>query len=304
MSSWQLLRHLTAFWSAIDNPIFWRETFRPPIWQAIVTRIARATGLSLMLGGLVCYLNTLLVFYLNNLLILLVPLLLLWMWLLGMTLGPVVVQERQNHTWETLLTTPLSTETILLGKAGGAMWWLRHLMRLMSGVLMLMALGVGVSSLVLVPSSWGTNSYSQLPTGLFCGLTTILPLVSAILFVLDRMQQFVLTALAALAASVSSTTVRGSMTWASVAAMVVWLLDILAAALLMAVQPDFGVRNAGSNMLMISTLGPMIGYLTKLPIVPMVLCMLGTMLIRELAVRRLWIWTVQRARQPLIDEES
>jgi len=290
MSSWKLLRHLIVFWSAVDNPVFMRETRRLPVWHDVYTRISRATGLALMLGGLGCYLSTLLVFYLNNLLILLVPFLLFWTLMLGLTLAPAVVEEREQRTWDTLRTTPLTIETILLGKMGGALWWLRDVIRAVSGLLILVAAGIGLVSLVLAPA----NTRNDLPQFL-CAAAIVLPLASASLFVIDRAQQFVLTVMAALAAGTTARSVRLALASASAAAFGVWLADVGVAVVLISVQPQRIATTSLSELVGLLTLGPMAGYLTRLPLGTTALYVALTLISREVAIRILWRWTVRAA---------
>jgi ABC-type Na+ efflux pump permease subunit len=290
MSSWRLLQHLIVFWNAVDNPIFMRETRRLPVWHDVYTRISRATGLALMLGGLGCYLSTLLVFYLNNLLILLVPFLFFWTLLLGLTLAPTVVEEREQRTWETLRTTPLTIETILLGKMGGALWWLRDVIRAVSGLLLLVAAGIGLVSLVLAPA----NSTASLPHVL-CAAAVALPLISAAAFVIDRAQQFVLTVVAALAAGTSARSVRIALAASSTAALGVWLADVGVAVLLISFQPQQIATTSLSELVGLLTLGPMAGYLTRLSIGTTVLYVTLTLVAREVAIRLLWHWTIRAA---------
>lgn len=290
MSSWKLLRHLIAFWSAVDNPIFMRETRRLPVWHDIYTRISRATGLALMLGGLGCYLSTLLVFYLNNLLILLVPFLLFWTLMLGLTLAPTVVEEREQRTWDTLRTTPLTIETILLGKMGGALWWLRDVIRVVSGLLILVAAGIGLVSLVLAPA----NTSDSLPQVL-CAAAIVLPLLSSALFVIDRAQQFVLTVVAALAAGTTARSVRIALASSSAAAFGVWLADVGIAVVLISFQPQRIATTSLSELVGLLTLGPMAGYLTRLPLHTTALYVALTLISREIAIRLLWRWTIRAA---------
>ena len=290
MSSWQLLRRLIGFWQAIDNPVFLRETARPPVWHGIAAWMERSTGITLALGGLACYLSTLLIFYLNSLLVILTGLLLIWTLLISLTLAPSVVQERQHQTWDTLRTVPLSLETILLGKAGGALWWLRNPIRIMSGILLVVAIGIGMVSLVVIPNDTPVRPDESRPP-LLCALALLAPLTSAALFVFDRAQQFVLTVLAALAVSVSSSNVRSALSGAIVAALITWLVDVGVASVLLALQPNAPVP----PLLMLATFGPVVGYMAELPLTTMLGFVGVTLLTREIAVRGLWYWTVRTA---------
>lgn len=296
MSSWKLLHKLTAFWAAVDNPIFWRETFRPPVWQGITAQAARVSGLTLALAGVFCYLNTLLVFYVHSLLILLVPIFILWTIMIGLTLGPAVVKERELGTWEILRSTSLSLEEILIGKAAGGLWWLRHMFQTLSGLVVLIAIGLGLGSLILTPSDFDFGPVS-LPGQAVCALALLLPLVTAIAFIADRAQQFVLMATTALAVSTSSSTVRVALPAASIATIAVWIIDVGLAVIVLAAQPDAALSRMGRPILTLSTLGPTVAYLSMLPLDRMLLYVTLTLITREIAVRVIWRWAFNKANQ-------
>lgn len=294
MTSWKILRHLIIFWSAADNPVFLRETQRPPIWHNYYARLSQTTGLALMLGGLSCYMLTLLVFFLQNLLILLVPLLGFWLLLTGLTLAPAVVGERERYTWETLRTTPLEMPAILLGKAGGALWWERDMLRVMIGALILFAAGVGLVSLVLVPTNEAGTL--QIPSSLICLAALILPIVMAVTFIVDRAQYFVLIVVSMLAASASTRSTRGALAGATVTTLIIWMVDIGVAGTVLALQPGRATLTVETDWLVLVTLGPVASYMTELDIGPMFATIGLTLVARELLIRAIWQLTVQRAQ--------
>lgn len=295
MSSWRLLRTLISFWTSIDNPIFVRETTYPPMWYRMAARLSEATGVVLALGGLGCYISVLLTFYLNNLLVLLAPALVLWIVLIASSLGPVIVLERERRTWETLRTVPLPTEMILLGKAGGALWWLRDLIRIMGGILLLVAVGIGLVSLVVIPNASDSN-LDVLPTSLICGAFLVLPVLSAVVYILDRAQQFVLMAVAALAVSAQSQTVRTAMSGAVVAALILWMIDAGMAIVMLALLPHGASAPSNMNIMALVTLGPIASYLSALSLVYAAVTIAGTLALREIVIRVLWAWVVRAAQ--------
>ncbi|MBN2302905.1 MAG: hypothetical protein JXQ72_00420 [Anaerolineae bacterium] len=296
MSSWKLLRALTSFWTLIDDPVFARETAHPPVWYAVVARLSHATGLMLAVGGLGCYLTVLITFYFNSFLVILLPFLVLWIVLVASTLGAVVVQERERRTWETLRTVPLDVERLILGKAGGALWWLRDLIRVMGGILMLVAIGIGLVSLVLIPNT-AESQVDWLPSTLLCGIVLVLPLVSAAVYIADRAQQFVLMAMASLAISAQSSSVRVAMSWAVVAAFCVWLVDIGMAIIVLAVLPREDVFVRDTNLIALALLGPVVSYLSALSLPLASLTIGGTLAVREGLIRLVWRLTVRAARE-------
>jgi hypothetical protein len=293
MNSFKLLRHLVIFWNAIENPLFIRETNHPPVWYRLYVRMARTSGLSLVLGGLLCYVSIVLVFLMNNILILVVPVLMFWMVLTSLTLAPVVVGERERRTWETLRTTPLDVETILVGKAGGALWWQRDMLRVMIGLLLLFAAGVGLVSLILVPTS---DETAGLSSTLLCGAALVIPLIISLAFIADRVQQFALTVVSVLAASASARDGRMALSGAVVVSLLLWLVDIGIAGLLLAIQPDRATLAAETNWMVLATLGPVAGYLAELPLGKLALYVGGTLIAREIMVRLIWRRTIRRAQ--------
>lgn len=295
MSSWKLLTNLIVFWNAVENPVFLRTTRYPPVWYAVYARLVNASGFMLAAGGLSCYLATLIAFYLNSLLVLLIPVMLLWTLLVGMTLAPVIVGEREHRTWETLLATPLPVETIVLGKASGALWWLRDAIRIMMGLLVLSAGAIGLVGLILTPAGSGADP-DALPSSVLCAATLVVPLAAAGLFVVDRAQYFVLTVVAALAASTTANTNRAALSAASTAAFAVWLVDAGLSAGALVLLPGDAIARTSGDTLALATLGPFVGFMAELSLGRLALFAGGTLLIREVLVRVLWRWTLHRAR--------
>lgn len=274
MSSWQIFRRLTDYWGAIENPVFAREIQRVPLWQRYASRAAQSSGLTVTLGGVLCYLGLLIAYYAETVLVLFVPLALGWTLLISLTLAPIVVREREENTWHTLRTTPLEIDAIVLGKAAGALWWLRYLLRGVMGLTVLGAVGVGIGSLIFV--SFESAPLSRLPVPVVCGLTLALPLVSSVLFLVDRGQQAVLAALAALTAT---------------------LLD---AGLGLLVLTQLGQLTAPLHEtgLLLMLFGPTVMYLAELPVWVALLAALSTMLLRETLVWIGWRWMLRAARLP------
>jgi len=291
MSSWKLLRGLLAFWSVVENPVFWRETFRPPMWHHLMQRMAQASGLLLILAGLACYLTVLLAL-LVDLLAVIMAVLVLWVLLLGLSVSPVIVRERERQTWETLRTTPLSTETIILGATAGALWWMRGPLRVMMIVVLLVSSVVGLGSFVLAPKTTNTDP-GTIPGYVLCAMTLGLPLLMALFFLADRAQQFVVMILAALSASSSAHSVRTAVPAGMVAMLIVWALDVALAGLLLAGH-EFGFRDVSQRVMALAIFGPTVAYLSEFSPERTVLYITLTLAIREVVVHGLW-WRVVRA---------
>lgn len=290
-TSWSLLSYLITFEEARSNPVFVRETARRPIWQGAVVRLRRATGALLALSGAGCYVTVILIFYLRNLLVLLIPVLVLWTMLLVLTLAPIIAQERAQRTWETLRTTPVPVDYLVLGKASGALWWLRDLIRLLGGAVVLASLGVGLVSMVLSSSESNSNPYG-IPAILLCMGALLLPVVTAGLFIMDRAQQFLLIILAGVSVSAASHSARGAILTTSGVVFTVWLLDLAFPALVLASQ---GSGSLVSSFLALGTLGPVVGYVSTFSLTEALGISVLTLLLRELAVYGLWRWTVRSA---------
>ena len=295
MFSWKLFRRLTNYWAAIDNPVFTREMQRVPLWQRFASRMAQSSGLLVVLTGVLCYLSTVIAYYAQSLLVLFVPLIILWTLLLSLTMAPVVVREREEQTWQTLCTTPMEIDSIVLGKAAGALWWLRHLMRALIGLTLIGAIAVGIGSLVFV--SFEDEMLSTLPVPLICGLTVALPMVSSTLFLVDRAQQMMLAALCGLAISAQSRTVRLAAPLAVTIALLVTALD-MAVGLLVLTQLEQITTPLHELGLLLLLFGPAVVYLAELPFWVAVGVALLTLLAREGAIWLGWQWTLRAARQP------
>jgi len=247
------------------------------------------------MGGLGCYGVTLAVFLFNNVLVLFVPVLLLWLLLLGLTLGPAIVSERQNGTWQLLRTTPLTLDALILGRTSGALWWLRDLIRAMTGILWVVAIGVGMVTMVLTPVG-GAQRSAGITTWLLCLGILVLPVICAGIYFAERAQQFALITVGGLALSASARSTRGAMTAASALAISIWLADASIAAMVITVHPG-ATAWAWSDWLALLTLGPVAGYLSDLPILTAIGAAVATLVLREVIIRVLWRWTLFRAAQ-------
>ncbi len=295
MFSWKLFRRLTNYWAAIENPLFAREIQRAPLWQRYTARAAQSSGLTVALLGLSCYLSILIAFYAQTLLVLFVPLVVAWVLVLSLTMAPIVVREREQQTWHTLRTTPMEIDTIIIGKAAGALWWLRHLMRGLMGLALVGAIGVGLGSLIFV--SFEDEALSGLPVSLICGLTLALPLFSSALFLIDRGQQMILAALCALAVSAQSRTLRLAAPLAVVTALLATFLDA-AIGLLVITQLEQLTTPLHQVSLLLLLFGPAVIYLAEMPFWLALGAALLTLLLREGLIWLAWHWTLRAAQRP------
>lgn len=296
INSWNLLRHLLLAEGRIEtSPVFQREIGRPPIWQRAATWMSRATGALLVSSGLVCYFSVLLVFYMKNLLILLIPLLGSWSLIVILTVAPLIAEERAQQTWDLLRTTPLGVSDLLLSKTGGALWWLRDMLRLLMSGLVVIAMIIATLSFVLSSINMSESS-AQLPLTVTCMAGLLLPIVTASLFMADRTQFFVLTVLAALAASATTRNVRNAISGGLAATFVVWLVDLVFVGIAFQLYNETDVV---WNLLSAGALGPVVGFMGVLKIKELILASAVTLGAREVLVYSLWRWTLHAARQQI-----
>jgi len=294
LTSWLIMNHLLLVDEQTQaNPIFQRELTRPPIWQVATEWILRATGTLLVVSGITCYLSVLLVFYLQNFLVLLIPIFGLWGLVLTITLAPTVAQERDRQTWDTLRTVPLSLSEVVLGKAGGALWWLRSLLRLLMSLLVIVAVIMGMVSLFFTSASL-ENMSLDVPPSVLCLGALVIPFVVACMFIIDRVQFFVLSALAVLAASASTSNIRSAIATGLGVLFAVWLADVGVAALLLRLKPGPGL---GSDLLSVAALGPLAGYLGRFDNNMVVLAGVFNIILREGAIMLIWRWTLRAAQR-------
>jgi hypothetical protein len=310
MTSWRLFKHLTPFRESDveSTPVFWRERSRTPFWRTIqlprrIERVGFRTvalvvliymlGLVLAPDPVVAYCLSTLVIWL----LLLLPSLALWPLPLGLALGSIVVREREQGTWYTLRAIPLDTETILLSKARAALMRLGPLMTLSRGALVFAAMVVAVISLNALEHI--TESHPGfLSSSDACGAGIIVMVMSAGLFLIDRAQQFVLMAVAALAASTTSPSTRVAVPGASGAALLAWMADVGVAVTLVAVDQGGASISLMASVRLLAMLGPVAGYTGYLPPQHGVFYILLTFACREMVVFLLWRWTVRAACLP------
>ncbi len=294
LSSWKLFVHSLAFWDAFENPVFLRDINRQPVWYGLARRIAAFPGLTLGLVGALSFGWAVVSLYLGTLWVWLLLALLLLVVMTSAALGPIVVEERAKGRWDVLLATPSGVESVLLGKVGGALWWIRYLIIVMAALLALLAAGVGFVSLVLIPTS--LTRLDQLPIFFLCGAALVLPIASGIAFVIDRTQQYLLMVVAATTASASSTSMRAAFASSTAAVLLVWIAEFVLAAALLALQVGATRLSDVTHMLAVAVLGPMVGYIVDMDLGHAVLYTAGTLLLREIAIDTLWRWSLRKAR--------
>jgi hypothetical protein len=300
MSSWNLFRYLTPFWEPpIADPIFAREQTCPPIWRRVTPWMARAAkpallafvgvyGLALLLAP--TPVNTLCVFsaaYLLFPLFALAPSLLFWMLPLGLTLGPIIVREREGGTWDTLRTTPLDTRLIVLSKAQGAVWPLRGLMAVIRNFLIIVAFGVGAFGLIVMARAV-FGAASILPAEIVCVIGLAVAAAGAIVFLADWAQQFVLMGVSAIAVSAAAPSQRIAVASAIVAAFIAWMVNAGVAWLVLLALPGHALSQPTSALPTLTILGPPVTYILALSPGEAAASIVLTLILREIVIRAIW----------------
>ena len=294
MNSWRLFISGIVFWEAYESPIFVRQTEQKPIWYNSIHAISSTPGLALALvaGGLLP-LIIIVLYFKNFFLFLLLPRFLL-ISATGLTIAPLVVDERVKGNWETLLAMPFSPRELLLGKVGGALWWLRYAFLAISALLFLVALSVGFVSLALIPTKLpGAN---EVPIFVLCVGVLVLPVVWSIVFVVDRVQQFLLVISTAVAVSTSTSSPRTAFFSSMSAILIVWMMEAVFAGIVVTLQAGHSTLVSETSLLALVTLGPVVNFIVELNLAQTVFWTLCTLLGREIAIRSLWSWAEHRAR--------
>lgn len=293
MSSWKLFAHALAFWNAFENPVFLLEIKRQPIWYGLVRRLAAFPALTLGAVGALSLGWALVALYLGTLWIWLLLALLLLAAMTSAALGPIVVEERAKGRWDVLLTIPDGVEGVLLGKVGGALWWIRYLIIALAALMALLAVGVGFVSLVLIPT--GLTTLENLPIFLLCGAAVALPVGSALVFIIDRTQQYLLVVTAAMTASTSASSMRAAFTNSAAAVLLVWVAEFVLAGVVLTLQAGVTRLSDMPYLLALAVLGPVAGYIVDMTLAQAVLYMAVTLALREILIDTLWRLSLRRA---------
>ncbi|MBN2303184.1 MAG: hypothetical protein JXQ72_01825, partial [Anaerolineae bacterium] len=217
--SWTLLQRLNVLnHSSLENhPVCLREVDFPPAWKTIDRALGRLLVVVVfgVIGALIIgtQYDSVVVACLNGAACLLFPALIvapslaLWTLPLGLTLGPVIVRERERQTWDTIRTIPLDLDLLLVCKARGALWWLVGGLRNLRVLLAFMGSIVGLGALLVLDTS--VNLERQIDSDLLMFVIVVIVLTGGmLLFVFDRAQQLVLMCLAALVTSATSRSMR------------------------------------------------------------------------------------------------
>ena len=300
MPSWMIWDRLIELRrDSLTNPIVMRavSTSAPPRWLGVPSLRRAAPGLVMVLA-----LHALIIVFgqgqwndwlLTGTVVLIIvgmmfgPSLLLWALPLGLAIGPAIVREREDRTWDLLRITPLDLDELLLGKIQGGLWWLRNPIRSLQTVTVLMGLIVAGAAVI----TNNTLFRSDCETGCQFLLWGWMPFGLA-MFVLDRMQQFALMITAALAASATTRTTRTGLMVGSLATFGAWSAEIALGIVVLIIHPGQITSYWMIPITAMIALGPVGGYLLEMRLSVLALAMVGTLLMREIAFRLLWRFTI------------
>lgn len=294
MYSWKLFTQTVLTNELFQNPVYLRELKHVPIWFRLARDITLPDMFQTGIGVAVVLVWGIAVLFVGNLLFFFVPPLVLLLFVTALTVGPLVVEERVKSSWETLLMIPFEMDVVLVGKIAGALWWTRHLISIVTALVFMTSAGVAFISLVLIPI--GVPLAANFQQIFLCGSLILLPLLSCAIFLLDRIQQYMLIVASALAAGSFSSSVRTAFMSATVAALLVWMLEVLISGTLLALQPGTVMVWNKSKLLLLLTTGPTIGFVIDLPLHLAALYLIMIWAMREIAFRVLWRVSMRGAR--------
>ncbi|HEX3053078.1 MAG TPA: hypothetical protein VHP83_20635 [Aggregatilineaceae bacterium] len=289
MSSWTLLRNALLGWFVIlDNPIYWHEIDHHISRGNLARWLSYLQNLSLPLAGLSCFVFGMAgVYYPFMLLLTLLVILIAWYGIICLLFAPIVAEERYQQTWELLIATALPIETILLGKIQSICSQLRFSIIALGVVLLLAALALGLVYRDIMP--FYANPVTQ------CGMSLVTMSVIGGLFLADRWQHYVGMVVMAVASSAGALSSRQAALNALVGVFGMWLVEILGTLLVIILW--LPAEKIGQTLLVITALGPAAAYLDTMPILPALLLIVLTLLLREAVVRSLWARANRMARQ-------
>lgn len=285
MNSWQILRTLFNVRDAAESPLYYFERARPPRWWSTADHLLTdSPRLVLILSAVSCYLCSVLGQHIGPLVLLIALLPFAGVIFISLNIASVVAHEREHHTWDLLRTAPLPIETLLLSRAAGRLWWLRDSLRGFFGLLVVIALFLSCASTALLPDRpdevcWGTLA---------------LAILSMVFILVDRIQQFVLIVVTALAAGSSSTSARMALTVSASSTFVIWLIDLMAAVLVIS-QAKIDLYLFAEQVLLASLFGPVATYIISLPASQSLPYAALTLIVREILVYAFWRYTVWAA---------
>ncbi|WP_119070635.1 hypothetical protein [Aggregatilinea lenta] len=293
MYSWKLFQRIKR--DILNSPIYWHEVGYAPVWQGAAARVARSATMRYVLAGTVGLTLILGTMTVNSpVFACLVPLVVLLV-VTGLTLGPTIARERAHQTWILLQIMPSGVESVLLDKLVGALSWIQGLLVFMGMLLVVGALGTGLLSLLLLPTGRGLTP--DLPDTVLCGWLLILPTATAALFVVDRVQQYMLAVIVALATSATTRSITAGLFWTTLAVVGTWVLEAAITVVVLLAQPGGTDLANRTLLLVIATFGPLPSYMLGIDSAGrVVLLIAATLIVRDLLIGFMWRLAVRRAQ--------
>jgi hypothetical protein len=292
MNTWVLFAFAFLGWGAANNAVFIRDASREPIWRSALRRNALFYLVVLLIGLLFLVMG---VFFVHKILFLFVFPLIMFALALALALGPVVVEERLNLSWAPLLAVPYDMKEIMLGKISGALWHIRPLTYAIVILMMCISGAIGMGSLTLIQED--TTAFSGWYQVVLVAALFVLPVLSSLLFVWDRVQHYALLGMAALALGSAAPSIRSALSNALLVVLLIWLIETAVTEAFLTLDRGEAWQLNYARILSAATLGPVASAISQMDFGHAVFFIGGTLLLREALFNSLWRWTLNQARR-------
>jgi hypothetical protein len=116
------------------------------------------------------------------------------------------------------------------------------------------------------------------------------------IFIVDRLQQYLLIITAAVAAGTSTASSRTAVLTSSVGVLLIWMIEILTSGAFVVIGQKQIVDITLGQVLLWATLGPTVSYIVTFDLKWVLAYTLVTLIVREILISGLWRWAVYKAR--------
>lgn len=204
-------------------------------------------------------------------------------WTVPLTLlsGQNIVRERAHQTWDLLLTTPYSTETILLVKSASS---IRRLWTLVMG---LVVFGTLIALFFAAPVFWAMGA--EINGHTVYGIVLMLFGVAAI--IIEHLQELALAAMLGIVIALTTSSQQMALLFGLAGGILIRMLQVVLTFALVPPYPAIQMQ----NVIVLNLLAGSATILSVIPAFPAVLFVLTMIIGRELLVRVLFRWMVRHA---------
>ncbi|MBX3064438.1 MAG: hypothetical protein U0528_08225 [Anaerolineae bacterium] len=204
-------------------------------------------------------------------------------WTVPLTLlgGQGIVRERAHRTWDLLLTTPYSTETILLVKSASS------IRRLWTLVLALVVFGTLIALFFAAPVFWAMGA--EINGHVVYGI--VLMLFGIVAIIVEHLQELALATTLGIVIALSTSSQRMALLFGLAGGILIRMLQVILTFALVPTSPAIQMQ----NVIVLNLLAGSATILSVIPAFPAVLFVLTMIIGRELLVRQLFRWTVRHA---------